>query len=387
MDEATLRELIEGDEFGLLELPVKPVKLTSDQLLASQFQEILDFVEQHGHEPVDDVTDMQQATLAWRLRGIRADSAQVEALLPVDTHQLLVPPKPPESLEEALAGDLDGLLGSDDAEAIFDTSALPKSPEMPDEIARPVPVENFEEWEPRFSGVHDEIRSGARKVKPFKQERNIRSETYFVLRGVLCYVADQEEPILDEKGKNRARMRVIFENGTEARYMNRSFARALYRHGRRVTDPEAVTWQEMGLDPATKLGFVYVLRSLSDDPQVTSIPNLHKIGFTNQSVEQRLKNHADFMTFLKAPVEVVAEYEMPAVMASQIEGLLHRLFAAVRVDASFETRGVAIGEATEWFSVPLAVINDAIELFPTGAITSYEYDPSTQRLELIGHSS
>jgi hypothetical protein len=40
--------------------------------------------------------------------------------------------------------------------------------------------------------------------------------------------------------------------------------------------------------------------------------------------------------------------------------LLHRFFAAARIDAWFERDGLPVADALEWFSVPLEVIEDAV---------------------------
>ena len=54
------------------------------------------------------------------------------------------------------------------------------------------------------------------------------------------------------------------------------------------------------------MGVVYVLRSLSEDPQVLAIPNLHKIGFTKGTTTTRIGNAKRSKTYLNAPVKVVA---------------------------------------------------------------------------------
>jgi len=56
------------------------------------------------------------------------------------------------------------------------------------------------------------------------------------------------------------------------------------------------------------------------------------------------------------------------------------LFAKTRLDIWFEKEGRTIAQANEWFVVPLPVIDEAIGLIQTEAITNYEYDPESQRL-------
>jgi len=149
-----------------------------------------------------------------------------------------------------------------------------------------------------------------------------------------------------------------------------------------VTDPNAVTVASMGLLPDTPMALVYVLRSLSDDPQVHGISHMHKIGSTKQSVEARTAGSHKQTTFLNAAVEVVAEYEVPAGVEQKIERLLHRLFSDSRLDIWFEKGGTTVVEANEWFAVPLKVIDEAIGLIGTEAIKDYEYDADVQAMKL-----
>ena len=71
-------------------------------------------------------------------------------------------------------------------------------------------------------------------------------------------------------------------------------------------------------------------------------------------------------------------------MARGVENLLHRFFALARIDAWFEHEGVSTAEVREWFSVPLDVIDEAIDLLQAESIESYEYDPETRAIQLPG---
>lgn len=128
----------------------------------------------------------------------------------------------------------------------------------------------------------------------------------------------------------------------------------------------------MALDGRT--GYLYVLRSLSEHPEVKAIPDLHKIGFTTSSMSQRTSGAGRHATFLGADVEEPAVYEMPAAMARGVEKLLYRFFAVARIDAWFEHESVPTAEVREWFSFPPAVIDEAIDVLQAESIESYEYD-------------
>ncbi len=130
------------------------------------------------------------------------------------------------------------------------------------------------------------------------------------------------------------------------------------------------------------MGIIYVLRSLSTDPQVTSVPNLHKIGYTTTTTRNRIQSAKDEKTYLNAPVEVIAEYEVPASIASGLEAALHHFFAAARLDVTYERGGGTVTTADEWFSVPLTVIDEAVGLLDAGTITSFAYDALTETIRL-----
>ena len=68
-------------------------------------------------------------------------------------------------------------------------------------------------------------------------------------------------------------------------------------------------------------------------------------------------------------------------LCSGLEYLLHRVFADVRLkinQTGTDGRGY---DVTEWFEVPLPVINQAVELITTGDIIDYTYNAATQSLE------
>jgi len=127
---------------------------------------------------------------------------------------------------------------------------------------------------------------------------------------------------------------------------------------------------------------VYVLRSLSDDPQVTGLPGLHKIGSTSSTAAERTVHAASETTFLGAPVQIIEEYRVPRGVESKIEGILHRLFAPARIDAWFERDGVTVAETKEWFAVPFSTIEEAIQMIENGTVVNFTYDPVSRELRL-----
>lgn len=383
IDRETLEKIIVEDDLGLLTLPVKSEGMSKEERLVASFAEITAFVREHGREPAKAAADVAEMKLYFRLDAILSNEEQREALAPHDELGILREPEPPASLEEALAADPLGLLDGPTPEIdLHELRNVPKPSAMPDKVAQRERCEDFELFEPLFKACHDELRAGVRKIVPFSKEGEVKPGTFYVLKGLLVYVA-AEGDLRKEHGRINKRLRCIFENGTEADLLLRSFSSQLYRFGKQVTDPEAKTMQaveeQLGRGAT---GFVYVLRSLSDDPEVVSIPDLHKIGVTTNSTATRTSGAARSATFLGGPVKEVATFEMPAAMANGVEGLLHRFFSAVRLDAWFERDGVTTAEIREWFSVPVDAIDEAIDLIQAESIQNYEYDPETKSAKL-----
>lgn len=391
LDRETLMQMLAEDEYGLLKLAPKRAPVTADDRLLAAFQEIAEFTRANGREPERTPTDMTEAKLAMRLKAIRENEDQAAALrgaddlgllgeAPPEPEPLQIPDTPPETVDDALAADPFGLL--DGAGDIFDLKHVPKAQTMPEEIARRRPAEDFDRYEDLFKDCHAGLRAGQRKLLPFRNPSEIETGKFFVLNGVLLYVAEMGDLELDQIRKANARSRCIFENGTESNLLMQSLASNLYKDGRRVTEPSEVTLERMGLEAETKMGHIYVLRSLSNDPQLGAFENVHKIGFTTQAVEHRIAGAEADTTFLGAPVETVASYSLPAVAAQPVEAILHSFFASARLDVWFEQNHQIIAEANEWFAVPLSAINQAIQLVESESIQSYEYDPDLGSVKL-----
>jgi hypothetical protein len=379
MDRELLRSLIESDIDGLLLAARKTAAPNADERLVSSFLEVQEFVRKTGREPRRDPANISETRLAMRLQALREDDVSRAALLERDELKLLKEPNPPSSIDEAIATDVAGLL-DDDVPDLFDARTS-KPQTMPDRIARRRPCPDFEAFRPRFESCQADLRAGRRALLPFKNPSEIEVGRFFVQSGVLVLVADVGERTADDIGKSNARTRCIFENGTESDLLLQSLASNLYKGGRRVTEPDVETLERMGLAPETKMATVYVLRSRSEDPQLTRFAHVYKIGSTRQTTAQRTANAAGEATFLGAGVETVAEYAVPVGVEKRVEHLLHGLLSPARLDAWFD-RGAEIVDVTEWFAVPLRVIEEAVALIENDAAADYVYHPETETFVL-----
>jgi T5orf172 domain len=380
MNAEELLAMLSEDDFGLLELRVKPPLATADDRVVAAFEEIAAFTRRMGRPPAATPADIAEWKLAKRLEALAADDDKRAMLEPYDELGLLVEPAPPASIEEVANHDPFGLLSG--GEDLFELRHVPKTQTMPDEVARRKPAEDFETFRQLFVDCHADLRAGRRKLVAFKNPLEIKPRRFFVQGGVLLYVAEVGELTRNEIKKSNARTRCIFENGTESALLLQSLASNLYKGGKRVTIPDGETLSEMGLDPETPMASVYVLRSLSDDPQLAEFPALHKIGSTSSTANERTAGAESETTFLGTPVEIVEEYRVPRGVEAKIEHLLHRIFAPARIDAWFERDGRTVAEANEWFAIPFSLIDEAIGLIENGAIVNYEYEPSPPSLRL-----
>ena len=231
-----------------------------------------------------------------------------------------------------------------------------------------------------FRQKHVELRDGMSQLRPYSHVRQIDTGAFFVLNGVMLFIAEVGETEYKKttvRENKRERLRCIFENGTESSMYRQSLAIRLSDEDGRVVAPAAPP--EINLDDEVS-GHIYILRSLSTEPQIAALNNLHKIGFTRGSVEARIKNAETSPTYLMAPVKVVADYRTYNLRVSALENLLHRVFADVRLDLTQADRNGRGYDPSEWYVAPLHVIDQAINLIISGDIVSFVYDRSTERL-------
>ncbi len=206
----------------------------------------------------------------------------------------------------------------------------------------------------------------------------------FIVGGQKAYVAEMGEVFTNAQGRSDARLRVIFDNGTESNLLMRSLQRALHKDeaGRRITDPFAgpLFSDEYTADDQAA-GTIYVLRSKSEHPIIAANRDLvHKIGVTSMRVEQRIAGARLQPTFLMADVEVVATYELYNISRTKLEKLIHRVFDPARLDIEIKDRFGQPVVVREWFLVPLFVIDEAVKKIRDGTIPGFKYDPKSASL-------
>lgn len=251
-------------------------------------------------------------------------------------------------------------------------------------VAERVPCANFDEFQPLFERAARELASGLRKALRYGRDTSIEAGNFFIVGGQMACVAEVGEVFRASNGEQDARLRVVYENGTESNLLRRSLQRALYKDesGRRLTEVDhGPLFGEQAGPEDFETGTIYVLRSLSDHPFVAEHRELiHKIGVTGGKVEARIAGASKDATYLLADVTVVATYRLHNLNRRKLEALFHRLFGAAQIELTLEDRFGQTVKPREWFLVPLTVIDEAVRRIQDGTITRVVYDPATARL-------
>jgi hypothetical protein len=389
----TLDDIFDDDDFGILDTKAKTSTLKSDnERLIDSFQEIVDFFEKHGRLPEEkNVTEFK---LQARLKSLNNDENKKSILKPYDNHNILNHTGEIKSVSDIFDDDDLGLLNTDETLSIFSLKNVTSSKdrEEADFVARRKPIKDFEPYEQIFQKVHQELKEGKRRFVEFKED-NLREKTFYVLDGILLFLEkadiEVEEKILSSGNRVRkdGRTKTIFENGTESNMLYRSLYKALLANGRAIThnatdyNLDLVKNSNLLMEEDLETGWVYILKSKSQNTAIADIDNLYKIGFSKVEVKERIKNASKEPTYLMADVHLVSAYKCYNFDPHKFEQLLHRFFAKVCLDVDIHDDMGRRITPREWFIAPLNVIEEAIQLTLSGDIVNHEYD--TKFLQIL----
>jgi len=200
----------------------------------------------------------------------------------------------------------------------------------------------------------------------------------------VAYVAEEKSEFTTQYDRRDMRLRVIYDNGTESDVLQRSLQRALHRDNvaRLITEPSAGPLFGDTMEAGDiESGTIYVLRSLSGHPFVAEHRELiHKIGVTGGDVAARIAGATKDPTYLLADVEVVASYKLAGINRVKMENLFHKIFSPAQLDLEIKDRFGNPVKPREWFLVPLAVIDEAVERIKDRSIEGMIYDPRVAKL-------
>jgi hypothetical protein len=392
-----MSEMDDDELLAALGVDVAPINTSSrtprEERIIAGFEDILKFYQTHGRAPLHgDGRDIFERLYAVRLEQLRKLPEAETLLKPMDTVGLLS--------NSSLAVDVDSLdedtllaeLGVTQQESDTDDITILRhvrstfEKRAAEEIAEHTPCADFDKFQPLFEQAERELKAGVRQSRQFGRDSSFNVGNFFVLRGLLVYLAEKGDVFRTSNGEQDARLRVIYSNGTESNLLMRSLQRALYKDetSRMLTgaDDGPLFSGQMVEPDDIDIGTIYVLRSLSNHPFVAEHRELiHKIGVTGGKVETRIAGANKDPTYLLADVEIVATYKLHNINRVKLENIFHRLFGAVQLDLTIEDRFGNPVKPREWFLVPLSVIDEVVQRIQDGS-TNMVYD--AQMVRLVG---
>ena len=300
------------------------------------------------------------------------------------------PDDTPLTIDEILIQDAEliAMLCAEDDE-YFDTAGeytTPADRTAPEEIGKQTPCHDFYKYEGLFKDMHDRLASGELETTRHTSV-NFKKGDAFILNGVLGFIEQVGDYRVDFSGKYDPRLRLIFDNGTESNILLNTLNKSLFtdKQGRRVISPadEFNDFDAPGEVKKVRTGQVYIVKTLSEDPQLKNIPNLYKIGFTKHTVEERTKNALRDTAFLESPVEVVARAECYDLDPQGLEGIIHAFLYAQRIQITLVSSEGKRYMPQEWFSINLDDAKAIIKHIVEGDILDYRMNNTTNRLVAI----
>lgn len=394
-----LDDIFNDDDLGLLESQQKQSFIRTDEdRLIDSFEEINHFFEKNKREP--STSPMSEYTLSARLKGFKANERNKSILKAFDRFNLLGEVELKiETLDDILGDDDLGLLDDEGDSSIFEFKYTPKegSRESADYIAqrKAISDRNFKKYEQMFKQVHKELKEGKRKLLNFTNaEDNLIEGNFYLVDGLLCYleVSKAEKVVKENKSGDRVRLEgrtvTVFENGTISNMLFRSLGKAIQKNGKIVTNTDERMYDQLQenfnsvREEDVQSGWIYILKSKSEKPEIKNLENLYKIGFSKYPVQERIKNATKEATYLFADVEVIASYNCYSLNVNSFESLLHRFFAEACLDIDLYDKSGNRYIPREWFVIPLNIIDEVIQLLLNGNIVNYKYDVANRKVVL-----
>lgn len=369
-----------------------PIKTSENSKLIESFNRVNEFIEKFGREPQKNRVLGEEYDCYNILRGFKNNRKDALLVKEFDKFNLLdveTEIEVPKSIDDILNDDIFSLLDAN-AESIFDIKNVSnpeerRGREIINEHQYRKKCNDFYKFKPLFDKCHEDINNKKRNIISFR-EKTVEKGAFFVLGGIMIYLEFIAKLEKGSDGKLDGRTRIIFENGMESKMMLRSLIKRLYENGYSVTFTEVNLNDELlnnmsGITEEDKVsGYIYVLKSKSNDLRLSEIRNLYKIGFTENEVETRISNAKNEPTYLMADVEIVAKYKCFNLNPQKFELIIQKLFGntCLNIDV-YDAKGIRYSPR-EWFIVPLKIINQAIELIINGDIIGYYYDNQNEQL-------
>lgn len=255
-----------------------------------------------------------------------------------------------------------------------------------DYVAQHKLCENFDDYRALFVKVHQELKQGKRSLVRINKTATLAAGRFYFVGGQMLLLEHIGELKRSSNFLPDARTRCIYENGTESDILLQTLRKNVVGDGYAVSEleeeAEAQFFNNSDIASDDKVtGYIYVLSSLSNHPDVKEEKNLYKIGFTRGTVEERISNAEHEPTYLMAPVKIVATYKVVNLNSQKFEDVLHTVLKNVQFHVTVTDDNGISHEPKEWFVVPLSVVDAIIARIMDGSIIHYTYNTTLQCLE------
>ena len=261
-----------------------------------------------------------------------------------------------------------------------------KDKKKPEFVAQHKLCEDFDLFRPLFEDVHKDLKEGRRSLLRIAKTTNLQEGHFYLVSGQMVYLSQIGDTQRNDNGLIDGRTRCIYENGTESNILLQTLRKNVVSDGYAVSDTENEADGKFFnntdiLEEDKVTGYIYVLKSLSQDPKISEQKNLYKIGFTTNKVEERIANAEHEPTYLMAPVMIVSTYKIVNMNSHKFETLLHQVIENVNFKITVNDDNGQPHEATEWYVVPLDIVDTIIQKIMDGSIIEYTYNPREECLE------
>lgn len=373
IDDSFLDSIFDSDEMGLIDKVEigKVSKKDTFNLTDAKEKEVADWIEKNGRDPDENAKDVTEHRYAVRLKKIRDRNSTEKK---EDVFDPLSDPA------------LDSMIAAMDIPDLEDfTGSLIKQRKIkPAEyISNRTHIDDFSQYEPLFNTVQAELEKGVRKAIPFSAS-GMRPGRFYIAGGLLCFIDEVYDPEKNSFGRLDNRLHVVFANHTESYMLFATLQKIMSEeNGRAVTAPnESVfgNYNEALMETDVDTGYIYILRSLSTEPELKKYgKDFYKVGYTGGSVEKRISNAVNEPTYLCAPVQIVEKWRCTNINSKALETFLHKFLDGARIKIKVNGKDKS-QVASEWFNVPLEILEAMVPMILDGSIVNYRYDPDLQKL-------
>lgn len=435
----SLDELFDNDPYGLLEdVGKSKVSMNDTQKIMSELEDIKEFIKEHQRLPNEASDDFEEQILFKRYQKVlsvySAAKEECEALLPEElrskkTEKISrtrmtrdeVIKKEVKDMQSRLFTDLESVFACDPLGLLDDVgpsdlvveheywrdSEAYKAKKMVIEepVAKAVKCHEFDKFKRYFNEVKLLLKQN--HVKQVKvvggEDINVLPGQFFYIDGILSLIVEgsmEGDTFKKSTGKRRYRVRQIFDNGTESRPFNTSVKASFYKSVppcMRLVENDDIGREFFSrlvreLDPLfEKLdnsgkpdGYVYILGTLSTEPVIQKFlehSHLIKIGYTSNTVEERIANAQNESTYLCAPVKVLRTIACKNFNALALENALHTIFAAHRLNVTLKDNEGHTYKPKEWFTVSADTACEVVDHIMAQDLHLYYIDPIQGRLK------